>query len=127
MQCCGKSTVVRVDGDPPRRAQAGVGLLLVPAWDFSKDGWLHSRMAVLRGVEGGYTVARAASRGRLTVSDPYGRILAERTSDSGPEVLLSAVAPIGPAHTFYSRAGDWFAWLCLLFSLACVARVRNRV
>src|SRR5206468_12707788 len=33
-------------------ARAGVGLLLVPAWDFVRDRWLHSRMAVVRGVEG---------------------------------------------------------------------------
>ena len=33
-------------------ARAEVGLLLVPAWDFQNDGWLHSRMAVMRGVEG---------------------------------------------------------------------------
>lgn len=29
----------------------GAGLLLVPAWDFGDDGWLHDRMAVMRGVE----------------------------------------------------------------------------
>jgi hypothetical protein len=33
-------------------------LMLVPAWDFNADGWLHARMAVLRGVEGGYAIVR---------------------------------------------------------------------
>jgi apolipoprotein N-acyltransferase len=28
-----------------------VGLMIVPAWDFVKDDWLHDRMAVMRGVE----------------------------------------------------------------------------
>ena len=34
-------------------AAAGAGLMLVPAWDFRTDAWIHSRMAVVRGVEGG--------------------------------------------------------------------------
>jgi hypothetical protein len=34
-----------------RYADANVELLLVPAWDFRVDGWLHSRMAIMRGVE----------------------------------------------------------------------------
>lgn len=35
----------------------GLGLMLVPAWDFDADAWMHARMAILRGVEGGYAVA----------------------------------------------------------------------
>lgn len=46
-----------------------VNLLFVPARDFEVDGWQHSRMAVMRGVENGFTVVRAARQGRLTVSD----------------------------------------------------------
>ncbi len=102
-------------------ARAGVGLLLVPAWDFVNDGWLHSRMAVVRGVEGGYAVARSATKGLLTVSDARGRILAERASGDAPTVLLTAVVPVGPGGTLYSRTGDWFAWLCIAAALACVA------
>jgi apolipoprotein N-acyltransferase len=30
-------------------ARDGANLLLVPAWDFDLDRWLHARMAVLRG------------------------------------------------------------------------------
>ncbi|MFI6828831.1 hypothetical protein ACIBG5_17130 [Kribbella sp. NPDC050241] len=35
-----------------------VGLLLVSALDFENDGWLHSRMALLRGIENGIPMAR---------------------------------------------------------------------
>ncbi len=55
----------------------GAGGLLVPSWDFDRDGWLNSRMAVIRGVENGLTVERTARSGSLTVSDGYGRVLAE--------------------------------------------------
>ena len=107
-------------------AGAGIGLLLVPAWDFGADAWLHSRMAILRSVEGGYALARVASDGLLTVSDPRGRIVAERASASGAEVLVAAAVRVGGGGTFYSRAGDWFAWLCLATALAIVAGARRR-
>jgi len=107
-------------------AQAGVGLLLVPAWDFGRDAWLHSRMAVLRSVEGGFALARVASDGLLTVSDPRGRIVVERASASDGEVLVAAGVPVGGRGTFYSRTGDWFAWLCLATALACGWLARRR-
>jgi apolipoprotein N-acyltransferase len=108
-------------------SRAGAGLLLVPAWDFIKDAWLHSRMAVLRGVEGGFAVARCADEGRLTVSDARGRILGERSTREAPEVFLAASVPTGAGRTIYSRTGDWFAWLCGTIVAACsVAAMRNR-
>jgi apolipoprotein N-acyltransferase len=102
----------------------GVGLLLVPAWDFTLDGWLHGRMAVLRGVESGFTIIRAAKQGVLTVSDDRGRILAQQDAATVPLAYLVATAPVWHDNTLYVRWGDWFAWLntvglvALLFSRA---------
>jgi apolipoprotein N-acyltransferase len=106
-------------------AAAGVGLLLVPAWDFVRDGWLHSRMALVRGVEGGYAVARSANDGLLTVSDARGRVLAERASGDSAEVLLAGVVPVGQGGTLYSRGGDWFAWLSIVAAACTVAAGRR--
>jgi apolipoprotein N-acyltransferase len=89
----------------------GVGLLLVPAWDFTLDAWLHGRMAVLRGVESGFTIARAAKQGLLTVSDDRGRILAQQDAATVPFASLIALAPVRHDDTLYVRFGDWFAWL----------------
>jgi apolipoprotein N-acyltransferase len=58
----------------------GVGLLLVPAWDSTLDGWLHGTMAVMRGVASGFTFAGSAKQGILTVSDSRGRWLAHSFS-----------------------------------------------
>jgi apolipoprotein N-acyltransferase len=108
-----------------RYAERGVSMLLVPAWDFTADGWLHSRMAVLRGVEGGFAVVRAARGGRLTVSDDRGRIVAEATSAEAPVVSLLAEVRVGRAGTPYSALGDWFAWLSGgLFAVALFRGVR---
>lgn len=91
--------------------RAGVGLLFVPAWDFVRDARIHSRMAVMRGVEGGYSVARSAADGLLTGSDYLGRVVAEIPSGAEAVATLLVALPIGPGRTFYSRHGDWFAWL----------------
>ena len=87
-------------------------LLLAPAWDFSIDGWLHSRMAIMRGVESGFAIARAARSGRLTLSDDRGRVLAEASSEQHDAELVGEL-PLRETHTLYARWGDWFAWLDL--------------
>jgi apolipoprotein N-acyltransferase len=105
-----------------RYAAADVGLMAVPAWDFEKDGWLHSRMAVMRGVEGGFSIARAARSGLLTVSDERGRI--GGAAASGPPLgSLTARVGVGHGGTLYRRLGDWFAWVSLLILAACIVQV----
>jgi apolipoprotein N-acyltransferase len=65
----------------------------------------------MRGVESGFSIARAAKEGLLTVSDDRGRVLAERTSASAPFATLVASAPVRHNPTLYAQFGDWFAWL----------------
>jgi len=103
-----------------------VGLLLVPSWDFVKDGPMHARMAVLRGVEGGFSVARTAQEGVLTASDDHGRILAEEKSSGAPEVLLLATLPIGTGNTLYARIGDAFGYLLVLAAVSLLIAARRR-
>ncbi len=94
------------------RDYAGVDVMLVPAWDFSVDAWLHSRMAILRGVENGYSIVRSARNGALTVSDAYGYVSAE--AQSGPQTAFPArFSPQGPGPTLYARIGDVFGWAML--------------
>jgi apolipoprotein N-acyltransferase len=92
----------------------GARILAVPAWDFGGDGRLHARMAVLRGVENGFSIARAANGGVVTAYDAYGRILAEGSSSERGGALLVQNAPLGPGYTMYSRFGDWFPLLCFV-------------
>ncbi len=100
-----------------------VGLMLVPAWDFDRDAYLHGRMALVRGVENGFAVARSASQGLMTLSDAHGRIVAERRTMHAPAMLVGDL-PAGRGGTVYSRIGDVFAqvtvaaWLVLLALLA---------
>lgn len=106
--------------------RSGIRFLAVPAWDFVRDGRLHARMAVVRGVENGFAIARAAQEGVVTVSDAYGRIFGERSSATDP-LVVQPISP-GPGPTVYTRYGDWFGWanVVLLTGLIAGAIVRRR-
>jgi apolipoprotein N-acyltransferase len=88
-------------------------LLLVPAWDFNLDRWLHARMAVLRAVENGFGLARSARNGLLTLSDDRGRILRETKTLPDRFIAITGQINVGHGKTFYTRTGDWFAWACV--------------
>jgi apolipoprotein N-acyltransferase len=109
-----------------RYGAAGVGILLVPAWDFVVDRAFHGHMAVMRGVESGFSVVRAAKQGFLTVSDNRGRILAETTSDSAPFAKLSAEVPAVHDTTLYLLWGDWFAGINALLLVLVLVRAMKR-
>ncbi len=97
-----------------RYGRAGVEAMLSPAWDFVSDGEYHARMAVLRGIEQGFSVIRTANQGRLTVSDPYGQIVAEVPSSQETVTTLLVAAPVGGVRTVYRTLGDTFAWACVV-------------
>jgi len=96
--------------------EANIDLLLIPALDFDNDGWLHSRMALLRGVENGIPLARNGSKGRLTLTDQHGRVVTEQTALSNHSVTMIGDLTPGIARTPYTRWGDWFAYLCILLA-----------
>jgi apolipoprotein N-acyltransferase len=106
-------------------------LMLVPAWDFVTDGRLHSRMAVLRGIENGFAVVRAAAMGRLTVSDAFGRIVAEQVTDPSHASWIITTVGLVKLRTIYTRFGDLFAWLMVasaaLIVLASATKFRSNV
>ena len=127
-------TEICKDMDFPRLSRQysrdGAGLMLVPAWDFIVDGWLHQHMAILRGVESGFSIARSAKQGRLSVSDSRGRILAQQSSAAqpgsatAPFSILIASVPVWHQPTVYVRTGNWFAWLDLLLAALLLASIR---
>ena len=78
------------------------------------DGWLHSRMAIVRGIENGVPVARSARGGALTVSDARGHLLAEATATGGDGFASTAAdLTVATEATLYTRFGTWFGWLCV--------------
>jgi apolipoprotein N-acyltransferase len=95
-------------------------VMYVPAWDFIKDGWLHSRMAILRGVENGYSIVRTARQGQLTISDHKGRVLYETSSTNDKTAMLVGKFQLAETKTIYSRFGDWFGYLIVIAAIILI-------
>jgi apolipoprotein N-acyltransferase len=122
----GRAMEICKDMDFPRTiladAQYGIRLMGVPAGDFGKDAWLHARMAIMRGVENGFSIVRAANEGLLTASDAQGRVIAQKHSASSGMTVLIASLPPGPGSTPYVHLGDAFAWCIVIIFLGIGAR-----
>ena len=97
-----------------------ISFLCIPAWDFVKDDWLHSRMSILRGVENGFSEVRTARLGRLTISDCFGRVTYEANSASGQAVALSGKVSLQKRDTIYTRFGDWFGIANLIAAISFI-------
>ncbi len=92
--------------------------------NISNDGWYgdsgayaqHLKQARMRAVENDRWLLRDTNTGVTASIDPYGRVVS-----SLPRKLRSALdAPYALTNvtTFYTRHGDWFAYLCAIISLA---------
>jgi apolipoprotein N-acyltransferase len=92
-------------------ANLGAELMLVPAWDFNSDRNWHGHMAIMRGVESGFSLARVAKNGYLTISDDRGRVIAEARSDAAPFATLLADVPVEHSYTLFQRWGNAPAWV----------------
>ncbi len=104
-------------------SRLGAGILFVPALDFHDDGWLHARIAVMRGVENNVAIVRAAQWGLLTVSDSRGRLLGVAAASAANDTSLLREVPLGSGYSLYSRTGDWLGWLCLLLTAQAMFRL----
>lgn len=115
-------SIIRAD------AARGIRLMGVPAGDFGLDAWMHARMAVMRSVEGGFAMVRAANEGLVTINDAQGRLIASKMAAPAGLTQVVADVPLGSGPTIYVRIGDVFAWLCVAISLlAGVSLVRHRL
>jgi apolipoprotein N-acyltransferase len=101
--------------------------------NISNDGWYgdsgawkqHLQQTQMRAIENDRWLLSATNTGMTASIDPYGRIVAAtsrkvRTALAAPYALVSGT-------TFYTRHGDWFAYLCAIISAgAIVARFLSR-
>lgn len=80
--------------------------------------WQHLNMARMRAIENHRWLLRSTNTGVTTAIDPRGRI-----AFAAPRHVRSAFSfpfDFVGGETFYTRYGDWFAWLCVLVTLVFV-------
>ena len=90
--------------------------------NISNDGWYgdsgaylqHLNQTRMRAIENNRWLLSATDTGLTASIDPFGRIVAklprkQRAALAAPYALISVT-------TFYTRYGDWFAFLCAIIS-----------
>jgi apolipoprotein N-acyltransferase len=91
--------------------------------NISNDEWFgpygapgqHLNMARMRAIENGRWVLRSTNSGVTSSIDPYGRVVA-RAERHVRTALQAPYAFVGN-KTFYTRFGDWFAYLCAIITV----------
>jgi apolipoprotein N-acyltransferase len=90
------------------------------AWSQSLPAQMqHLSMAIFRAVENRRSVVRSTASGQSAGIDPYGRIIA--MAPPFEENYLNVSVPKGSGKTLYTRFGEYFAILCIIFSLGTLA------
>jgi len=94
--------------------------------NITNDGWYgdsgawkqHLQMTQMRAIENGRWEMVATNTGQTVSVDPYGRIVAS----TGRKFRTALAAPYGlrSSTTFYTRYGDWFAYLCAIISVGAI-------
>ncbi|UCG00105.1 MAG: hypothetical protein JSV89_11325 [Spirochaetaceae bacterium] len=107
-------------------AKAGTDIMLVPGYDSERIRPFHTEPALIRGVEGGYSVVRQVNEGTSMAADHYGVVLARQDYFMTQDRVMVAAVPIRGARTLYGYLGDWFAYVCiLLMILLAILGIRN--
>jgi apolipoprotein N-acyltransferase len=90
--------------------------------NLSNDGWYgdsgayaqHLDQTRMRAIENDRWILSATNTGVTASIDPYGRVVS-RLPRKVRDVLIAPYA-LPSVTTFYTRHGDWFAWLCAIIS-----------
>jgi apolipoprotein N-acyltransferase len=94
--------------------------------NISNDGWYgdsgayaqHLKQARMRAVENALWLLRTTNTGVTAAIDPDGRV--EQTVPRKIRTVLQASYALNDATTFYTRHGDWLAYLCAIISLGAL-------
>ncbi len=92
--------------------------------NITNDAWFgrsaapaqHLAMAALRAAENRRYLIRAANTGISAIVDPRGRIV--QASGLFVPAVISGRIQLQRSETFYTRHGDLFAWVCVVFIVA---------
>jgi apolipoprotein N-acyltransferase len=94
--------------------------------NISNDGWYgdsgayaqHLKQSRMRAVENNRWLLLDTNTGVTAAIDPYGRIVASAPRKT--RTALQAPYALSAVTTFYTRHGDWFAYLCAIISVAAL-------
>lgn len=116
------AAVICYDMDSPdfirQLGQQGVDIVFAGSGDWKAISPWHAYVAVVRGIENGFTLVRPVRGGLLVNADQYGRITASLDYFTSQERVLSGAVPARRAPTLYPLVGDAFAVSAVLGTAA---------
>lgn len=103
-------------------AALGIELVAVPSSDWRGIDPVHTQMARIRAIEGGFSVVRSTRWAASAAFDAYGRVRSWMPVTEANDRVMIASVPVGRIGTLYARIGDTAvafagAWLALGFAL----------
>jgi apolipoprotein N-acyltransferase len=107
-------------------ARAGTDIMLVPGYDSERIRPFHTEPALIRGIEGGYSVVRQVNEGTSMAADFTATVLARQDYFMTRDPLMLTDVPVRGTTTVYGLLGDWFAWTAIaLFGLLIGLAIRS--
>lgn len=89
-----------------QHAQLDADLVVVPASDWRGIDPVHTLMARVRAIEGGFSVLRATRWATSAAFDPHGQIRGWMSVTEDNDRIMIASVPIGRIRTVYAAIGD---------------------
>lgn len=124
------SGAICYDFDFPALARAHardrVDLLALPSSDWRGIDPLHTEMARLRAIEGGYSIVRSTRFGLAAGIDPAGRIRGRLSAFEDEQRVLLTALPRHGRRTVYGWAGEWLVLVCAGLVAGVLARTLRR-
>ena len=87
-------------------AQVGAALVLLPSSDWAGIDPLHTKLARVRAIEGGFSILRPTRWAASAGFDPMGRIRGWMRTDEDNERVLLTELPVARRWTLYASVGD---------------------
>lgn len=109
-------------------ARLGAGLVVVPSSDWRGIDPLHTSMARVRAIEGGYSVVRPVRWATSGAFDAYGRSRAALPFFEENDRILLATVPVDHVPTLYGALGDTIALVyAAVLAAGVLAALRSRI
>ena len=104
-------------------SQAGkksIDIMLVPAFDWEGITPYHANMAKFAAIQFGFSMIRSNGKGQSSFCDYQGNLIAKQNSLISDSEIVYAELPIKSITTIYSKIGDLFVYIVIIYFLFAV-------
>jgi apolipoprotein N-acyltransferase len=111
--------VICADLDMPRyisqAAKNSIDIMLVPSFDWVGIIPYHTHMSAFSAIQFGFSIIRANGKGLTAYYDYQGNLVAKINTLTSNATIIYADLPIKSTHTVYSKIGDIFVFISIIF------------